>query len=76
VTGFSAVRPIVEPTDLTDCGGLNRYIVDGWLISELSETGVYLGGNCEEYINVGKFRRNLLPPPSGQQSEDGGVGFL
>jgi hypothetical protein len=32
-----------------ECGGLNRYIVDGSLITELTEIGVYLGGNCEEY---------------------------
>jgi len=50
-----------------DCGGLNRYIVDGSLITEVTEIGVYLGGNFEEYsgsyivINLGKFRRNLLP---------------
>ena len=67
VAGFSAGSPTAEPTDLMDCGGLNRYIVDGSLITEVTEIGVYLGGNFEEYsgsyivINLGKFRRNLLP---------------
>jgi hypothetical protein len=31
---------------------------------------------CSSVINLGKFRRNLLPPSSGQNSEDGGARFL
>lgn len=35
-----------------------------------------LGDICSYVVNLGRFRRNLLPPSSGQKSEDGGVVFL